>query len=549
MMLRFSQFIVPIILLVLLLGRASSLPSSGARHRFYLPEDDYIDRYGGDEAGALNRKSRILVPSPASPLTVAPGERAFILVRLRQALTPPPGIQKKAALEGWSGYISGKRVLSFPEKSAAIRFPLRIVQVRPSDLKAIYRVTFSVHELTPKGSYDIHMKGPGLDHLIRNSLRVAEVSNRNHVILFGDGGYTDTISLFNPLWIVRPGVADGRAAGPAIFIDNEEENSALDWARRSGPLTYAFSTGSLITAVIGENNVHTMSWFKKLRKTNPSRQFLTIGKEGSDSGNAFQGDGIVRVVHVDTGGWIRYGKKSAKPTEWIGLEVSPGSEVRTHQWAGARVSVLPETGSPALPSPKDIGFVHRVQGKKLFIDISNSSRHEFEAKLEIFTIANKKGWSLHTPDTFPYPLHSAAPGRPLPLKAGSAIVLSYRIKVPAARAGEAETLNLVFKESEVSACSGGEIRFKHAASSGRSAVFSIETGNGSEVPVSVFRDFGDGRSGTGATISHRYLEDGSYEVYSAAVDDQACVHSSSENIHFGRLDRFSCSAGLIGSGI
>ena len=109
---------------------------------------------------AYAQEEHIFYPRPGLPAVVRPGATLWIRVRLPVALTPPPGVQRPRALEGWGATLEGQadRVSA----GSRWRYELRVRDVRPlAGSTPVYRVAIALPAYAAPGSYDLTLRTPG----------------------------------------------------------------------------------------------------------------------------------------------------------------------------------------------------------------------------------------------------------------------------------------------------------------------------------------------------------------------------------------------------
>jgi len=126
-----------------------------------LMDADTLATLGAPEGLSATRRGGILYPTPGLPALVHPEEEVVARVRIRRALTPPPGVQQAHVLRPWRARLIGRPAAATSGASASPVLPLTVVQVRPEDDGFAYRVRLRTLPWTPPGVYDLHVSGPG----------------------------------------------------------------------------------------------------------------------------------------------------------------------------------------------------------------------------------------------------------------------------------------------------------------------------------------------------------------------------------------------------
>jgi hypothetical protein len=113
---------------------------------------------GASEAGETDY--RIVSPTTSEPVGAEPGGLVQILVRLRLPLTPPPGVQRLEALEGWRISVKSKDAVTAAGRQVIITYPAHLIRIRPAE-KDLYRISVELAPWALPGRYDLSVEGPG----------------------------------------------------------------------------------------------------------------------------------------------------------------------------------------------------------------------------------------------------------------------------------------------------------------------------------------------------------------------------------------------------
>lgn len=101
-------------------------------------------------------------PAPGSDARVVAGEPLFVRVRLPTALTPPPGVQQREALEGWGGEIVARAVALDPAVPVEPRYALAVRDVRPdAGSSLVYRARVEIPPWIAPARYEMVLTTPG----------------------------------------------------------------------------------------------------------------------------------------------------------------------------------------------------------------------------------------------------------------------------------------------------------------------------------------------------------------------------------------------------
>jgi len=121
---------------------------------------------------ARERGARIDSPDALDPLRVEPGERMDLWVRLRQPLTPPPGVQQIGVWDGW--FVGLRRTVDLAVQGAerTVEYRLRPLRVRPAGGDR-YRMTAVAPPWVLAGTYDLLLGGPGVEASSPGALVIA----------------------------------------------------------------------------------------------------------------------------------------------------------------------------------------------------------------------------------------------------------------------------------------------------------------------------------------------------------------------------------------
>jgi hypothetical protein len=120
---------------------------------------------------AFNTNSYIISPSQESPLHISRGQDLKVKVKLRIALTPPPGVQQKKALLYWKAWLLNPYPgIPYQTKKTKEVYPLEIKAIRGSSHPFIYIAEFKLPPWIPENRYHLKLKGPGLSSISKNSV-------------------------------------------------------------------------------------------------------------------------------------------------------------------------------------------------------------------------------------------------------------------------------------------------------------------------------------------------------------------------------------------
>jgi len=144
--------------------RAESLSS--------LPEADELATLGAPETLPRTRKAQVIYPAPGLPAVLRAGQEIVARVRVRRAMTPPPGIPQRHVLVGWGARLVAPVPFSAEGTSGRLEFPLRVYQIRPEDDGFVYRFRLMTPATVPAGVYDLWFEGPGFTDRRPRSVRI-----------------------------------------------------------------------------------------------------------------------------------------------------------------------------------------------------------------------------------------------------------------------------------------------------------------------------------------------------------------------------------------
>jgi hypothetical protein len=190
----------------------------------------------------------IIAPSGGNPFELKADQTLSVDVRLRLPLTPPPGVQQPAAVEGWRVLLQRGDLVGLDGKTELARYEFPVMRLRPAGTEGVYRITVEVAPWLLPGRYDVSVEGPGV------------ASFAPQVVIVPGGGQAletidvDTISCNKTTFKVRNWSPKGAEqtlnlavpeslAGIALFVD---EKPVL-------PETAAFS--SLSGGVLGKGRI------------------------------------------------------------------------------------------------------------------------------------------------------------------------------------------------------------------------------------------------------------------------------------------------------
>ncbi len=177
-----------------------------------LPQADLLERLRAPEARPRTRKGQVIYPSPGVPSLVEPGQEIVVRVRVRRALTPPPGVQQPHILARWSAKLVGRFAHAASGAIGPLEYALQVIQIRPEDEGFVYRVRLAIPLWTPPGVYDLDFRGPGIRDLRPRAVRVLESEPRTlefAVVRSGADLWREAEALFwlDPVAVLVPGGA------------------------------------------------------------------------------------------------------------------------------------------------------------------------------------------------------------------------------------------------------------------------------------------------------------------------------------------------------
>lgn len=137
-----------------------------------LPDPDPLATLEAAEALPLTRSGALVYPAPGLPALIRPGEEIVARVRVRRAMTPPPGVQQPRILAPWAGRLLARGLVILPGARPWAELPLEVVQIRPENEGSVYRLRLGVPPWALPGVYDLEVTGPGLRDVKVRSVRV-----------------------------------------------------------------------------------------------------------------------------------------------------------------------------------------------------------------------------------------------------------------------------------------------------------------------------------------------------------------------------------------
>lgn len=204
---------------VVVLSCAVVLPSwSFAESLLSLPQPDLLATMGAPEALPRTRKAQVIYPAPGLPSLIRPGQEIVVRVRVRRAMTPPPGIPQPNVLLGWGARLVSSVTVMAPGVGGDLDFPLEVHQIRPEDEGFVYRVRLRTPEYLPSGVYSLRFDGPGFSDTRPRAVRVLdpEVETLDlAVVASGQSLWREAegLALLDPAAVLVPGGL-GEAALP-----------------------------------------------------------------------------------------------------------------------------------------------------------------------------------------------------------------------------------------------------------------------------------------------------------------------------------------------
>lgn len=157
--------------------------------------------------------TRMLYPRFGLPAVVEPGGVLRALVRLPTGLTPPPGVQRARARQGWGARLLGHAVVT---PGAEFRYDLIVSNVRPVDGRStVYRADIPLPAYTAPGAYTVILDTPGGEVQAKASVRVVPQGRRPSVVIARP---SDDLALF----------VEGAAPLPADVVVVRQVDEALE---------------------------------------------------------------------------------------------------------------------------------------------------------------------------------------------------------------------------------------------------------------------------------------------------------------------------------
>ncbi len=140
----------------------------------------------------------ILTPGETAP--AAPGGGLLqVDIRLRLPLTPPPGVQQPAALEGWRVVLERRDLLTPDGARHAARYELPVMRLRPAGSGEVYRLSVELVPWLLPGRYDLIVEGPGFSDLAEGAVIVGPAATASPEIgIAGRAGMSFALSNPSP---------------------------------------------------------------------------------------------------------------------------------------------------------------------------------------------------------------------------------------------------------------------------------------------------------------------------------------------------------------
>lgn len=136
------------------------------------PHPDRATALGAPEGHPLTRKAQVLYPAPGVPALIRPGQEVVVRVRVRRAMTPPPGIPQAHVIAGWSARLLARGLRAPNDIDPERTYSVMVHQIRPEDEGFVYRVRLITPAFLPPGLYDLEFRGPGIFDRRPRSVRV-----------------------------------------------------------------------------------------------------------------------------------------------------------------------------------------------------------------------------------------------------------------------------------------------------------------------------------------------------------------------------------------
>ena len=159
------------------------------------------------------RRGQVIYPDSGIPALLRPGGEVRARVRVRRAMTPPPGVQQPFFLLDWQAKLFAQPPLAALDTTGQIEIPLEVVQIRPEDEGFVYRIRLRVPGFLPAGVYDLEVVGPGLRDLNPRAVRVLPTEPEDleiYVVSSGQALWQEASA--GPRLVVRPRV-EAESAG------------------------------------------------------------------------------------------------------------------------------------------------------------------------------------------------------------------------------------------------------------------------------------------------------------------------------------------------
>lgn len=188
---------------ILALGLWLQAPPVRADSLLDLFRSDPLADLGAPEARPRARRGQVIYPAPGLPTLLRPGGEIVARVRVRRALTPPPGVQQRHFLLYWEARLRARVPLAAPGTEGAIELPLSVIQIRPEDEGFVYRVRLGVPAHAPEGVYDLVVDGPGLFDVAHRSVRVLPAEGADLSLMVVASG-ADLWDEAEALWLLDP---------------------------------------------------------------------------------------------------------------------------------------------------------------------------------------------------------------------------------------------------------------------------------------------------------------------------------------------------------
>lgn len=132
----------------------------------------------------------IVAPNPGSPFTVKDDRMLELRATLRLPLTPPPGVQQTAAVQGWRVTLTTEDAWNTQGAPEKLRYELPVMRIRPFKGNT-YRIFVELPPWLPHGRFDAALRGPGFSAESPESVIVPAEDNaqpESVVVIKGEPG-------------------------------------------------------------------------------------------------------------------------------------------------------------------------------------------------------------------------------------------------------------------------------------------------------------------------------------------------------------------------